>query len=149
MSVNVELKTSCALTPYYSLELNLLSSTSHLLTPRSAHNWFAASAERKLILEVQKSMNPKVFGCFSRFSNFSYFGWFYDDFIIKFMFSNVFCFQGKVPHRFWMEWQGKQDMLKLTPRQHMSYVQSSCIVCSLFSSIQNLKLRCQIPLTYI
>ena len=38
MSVNVELKTSSALTPYYSLELTLLSSTSHLLTPRSAHN---------------------------------------------------------------------------------------------------------------
>ena len=29
MSVNVELTTSSALTPYYSLELNLLSSTSH------------------------------------------------------------------------------------------------------------------------
>ena len=29
-SVNVELKTSSALTPYYSLKLNLLSSTSHL-----------------------------------------------------------------------------------------------------------------------
>ena len=47
MSVNVELKTSCALTPYYSLELNLLSSTSHLLTPRTgfpakfpARGWF-------------------------------------------------------------------------------------------------------------
>ena len=46
-SVNVELKTSCALTPYYSLELNLLSSTSHLLTPRTgfpakfpARGWF-------------------------------------------------------------------------------------------------------------
>ena len=47
MSVNVELKTSSALTPYYSLELNLLSSTSHLLTPRTgfpakfpARGWF-------------------------------------------------------------------------------------------------------------
>ena len=30
MSVKVELKTSSALTPYYSLELNLLSSTSHI-----------------------------------------------------------------------------------------------------------------------
>ena len=33
MSVNVELKTSSALTPYYSIELNLPSSTSHLRTP--------------------------------------------------------------------------------------------------------------------
>ena len=47
MSINFELKTSCALTPYYSLELNLLSSTSHLLTPRTgfparfaARGWF-------------------------------------------------------------------------------------------------------------
>ena len=47
MSVNLKLKTSSALTPYYSLELNLLSSTSHLLTPRTgfpakfpARGWF-------------------------------------------------------------------------------------------------------------
>ena len=65
-----KLKTSSLQPPYYSIELNLLSSTSHLLTPRSAHNWFAASAERKFILKVEKSMNPEVSWCFSIFSRF-------------------------------------------------------------------------------
>ena len=47
MSFSWKVKTSSALTPYYSLELNLISSTSHLLTPRTgfparfaARGWF-------------------------------------------------------------------------------------------------------------
>ena len=111
---------------------------------KSSVSWSVKPAQRQ-IRPTRPNPNPKN----TKESASHHFGWFYDDFIIKFMFSNEFCFQGKVTHRFWMEWQGKQDMLKLTPRQHMSYVQSSCIVCSLFSSIQDLKLRCQIAIIYI
>ena len=46
--------------------------------------WFAASAERKFIFKVEKSMNPEVLGCFSSFSNFSDFSWFWDALAINF-----------------------------------------------------------------
>ena len=63
MSVKVELKTSSALTPYYSLELNLLSSTSHLLTPRTrfpakfpAPGWFRIPAASIFLLRPEISL---------------------------------------------------------------------------------------------
>ena len=52
--------------------------------PGSRFTWFAASAERKFILKVRKSMNPEVLGCFSEFSNFFDFSWFWDDLAIIF-----------------------------------------------------------------
>ena len=53
---------------------------------RSRFTWFAASAERKLIFGVQKSMNAEVFGCFSGFFNFSNFGWYWNGLAINFDF---------------------------------------------------------------
>ena len=63
------------------LYLRDISSTSHsiLQGPRgSRFTWFAASAERKFILKVEKLMNPSVFGYFSQFSNLPDFSWFWD-----------------------------------------------------------------------
>ena len=62
----------------YALRVTLLS------TCRRAFKWFAASAERKCILNIEKSMFPWLFRCFSRFSNFSNFQWFSSDLTMKF-----------------------------------------------------------------
>ena len=54
-SFNFDLKTSCALPPYYSLELDPISSTSHSNLswgPGSRFTWLAASAERKFIVKL-------------------------------------------------------------------------------------------------
>ena len=40
LSFNFDLKTSCALPPYYSLELNLISSKSHLLVEQELYESF-------------------------------------------------------------------------------------------------------------
>ena len=59
-SFNFDLKTSCALPPYYSLELDPISSTSHsnlFRGPGSRFTWFAASAKRKFIFKVENWMN--------------------------------------------------------------------------------------------
>ena len=76
------------LTPYYSLSLYILGIYALRVTPKlppgSRFTWFAASAERKLIFKVEKSMNPEVLGCFSQFSNFSDFSWFWDALAINF-----------------------------------------------------------------
>ena len=69
-SFSLEVKTSSALPPYYSLELDLISSTSHYNLPGSWFTWFAASAERKSIFRVENFMNHEVWGCFPRFSHF-------------------------------------------------------------------------------
>ena len=62
-------KTSSPQTPYYSLSLYILGIYALRVTPRlppgSRFTWFAASAERKFILKVEKSTNPEVLGCFS------------------------------------------------------------------------------------
>ena len=69
LSFNLNLKTSCHLPPYYSLELNLISSTSHSLIQRSTMHCsksrpaprqsrftrFAASAEENSILRAAGS----------------------------------------------------------------------------------------------
>ena len=81
-------KTSCPAPPYYSLSLYILGIYALRVTPKlppgSRFTWFAASAERKLIFKVEKSMNPEVLGCFSQFSNFSDFSWFWDALAINF-----------------------------------------------------------------
>ena len=96
-SFNFDLKTSCALPPYYSLELDPISSTSHSNLsrgPGSRFTWFAASAERKCIFEVEKSMNPDVLACFSSFSHFLNFPWFFDGLTINFNFLAGFLARG-------------------------------------------------------
>ena len=67
-------KTSSPPTPYYSSSLyisGIYALRVTLISPWGrAFKWFAASAERKCIFEVEKSMNPKVLACFSWFHNF-------------------------------------------------------------------------------
>ena len=87
MFFNLNLKISCALPPYYSLELDPISSTSHSNLsrgPGSRFTWFAASAKRKLIFKLKKLMNYDIFACFSRFCHFLNFGWFWDGFTMNF-----------------------------------------------------------------
>ena len=88
LSFSLKFKTSSPPTPYYSLSLYILGIYALRVTPKlppgSRFTWFAASAERKLILKVEKSMNPEVLGCFSQFSNFSDFSWFCDALAINF-----------------------------------------------------------------
>ena len=86
-SFNFDLKTSCALPPYYSLELDPISSTSHSNSsrgPASRFTWFAASAKRKFIYKVENLMNSDILACFSRFYHFLNSGWFWDGFTMNF-----------------------------------------------------------------
>ena len=68
-----------------------------LSPPGRAFKLFAASAERKRIFKVEKSLNPEVLGCFSRFWNFSNFSWFWGGLTLNFDFLALFpargCFQ--------------------------------------------------------
>ena len=83
----LEVKTSSALPPYYSLELAPISSTSHSnlsRVPGSRFTWFAASAERKFIFKVENLMNYDILACFPRFYHFLNFGWFWDGFTMNF-----------------------------------------------------------------
>ena len=88
LSFSWKFKTSSPAPPNYSLSLYILGIYALRVTPRlppgSRFTWFAASAERKLIFKVEKSMNPEVLGCFSQFSNFSDFSWFWDALAINF-----------------------------------------------------------------
>ena len=59
-----------------------------------AFKLFAASAERKSIFEVEKSLNSKVLACFSRFSNISNFTWFWGGLTLNFDFLVSFPAQG-------------------------------------------------------
>ena len=82
LSFNSNLKTSCHLPPYYSLELNLISSTSHSSRQRSTRHCsksrpaprqsrftrFAASAEENFILRAAGSLFHAVFVLFSSFA---------------------------------------------------------------------------------
>ena len=80
--------TSCPAVPYYSSSLYILGIYALRVTPRiplgSRFTWFAASAERKLILKIEKLMNPAILGCFSEFYNFFNFGSFWDVLAINF-----------------------------------------------------------------
>ena len=82
------LPTSCPVPPYYSLSLYILGIYALRITPRlspgSRFTWFAASAERKFILKVEKLMNLLVFCCFSEFFNVFNFGSFWDALAINF-----------------------------------------------------------------
>ena len=96
-SFNFDLKTSCALPPYYSLELDPISSTSHSNLsrgPGSRFTWFAASAKRKFIVKVKNLMNYEILAFFARFSHFLNFGWFWAGFTINFNFLAGFPARG-------------------------------------------------------
>ena len=88
-SFNFDLKTSCALPPYYSLELDPISSTSHSNLsrgPGSRFTWVAASAKRKFIFQGRKLDELWYFGMFCSILSFSQFrmvlGWFHYEFRI-------------------------------------------------------------------
>ena len=69
--------TSSLLPPYYSYRAVSTKLYESLLPPRGrAFKWFAASAERKCILNIEKSSFPAVLRCFSWFSYFLNFEWF-------------------------------------------------------------------------
>ena len=91
-------KTSSPPTPYYSSSLYILGIYALRVTRISARGrafkWFAASAERKCIFEVEKSMNPEVLACFSWFSHFLNFRWFSDGLTVNFNFLAGFPARG-------------------------------------------------------
>ena len=64
----------------YALRVTLMSIC------RRAFKWFAASAERKCIFKVEKSMNPEVLACFSWFHNFFNFRWSWGSLTLNFGF---------------------------------------------------------------
>ena len=80
--------TSSAAIPYYSSSLYILGiyalRVTLILSQSRAFKLFAASAERKCIFEIEKSMNPEVFACFSRFFHFLNFGRFWDGLTVNF-----------------------------------------------------------------
>ena len=90
--------TSCPGLQYYSLSLYILGIYALRVTQISdrgrAFKLFAASAERKCIFEHQKSMNPEVFACFSRFFHFLNFGWFCGGLTVNFDLGAQFAARG-------------------------------------------------------
>ena len=79
-------RTSSPALHYYSFSLYILEiyalRINSRLPPGSQFTWL--SVERKFIFKVEKSMNPKVLGCFSSFYNFWDFSWFWDALAINF-----------------------------------------------------------------
>ena len=106
LSFNSNLKTSCHLPPYYSLELNLISSTSHSLRQRSTMHCsksrpalrqsrftrFAASAEENFILRAAGSSFHAFLVRFSCFSEILQICWFWELLIIKIKFLDLISY---------------------------------------------------------
>ena len=141
-------KKSRHLTPYYSL-----SSISKgyklyellIIYQGSRSTWFAASAERKFILKVEKLMNPEVFWCFSCFSRFLNFSWFWEVLVIRFGFpakfpargwfripgTSIFCYVRKV-HYEWIFFKNFTLIQILSARcfDCLAFVESSRFACA-------------------
>ena len=64
--------------PSAALRHIITESASHHVKRNPAQHRTHASAWEIWIFEVEKLMNPEVFGCFYQFSNFSNFRWFWD-----------------------------------------------------------------------